>query len=161
DHARAVQIGGPSGRCIGHDEFDRKICYDDLSTGGAMIVIGPQRDLLKIVFNFARFFEEESCGWCIPCRVGNRLLKNKLEKILAGNGTRLDLDELEEWGKIISSTARCGLGTTSPNPILTTLTNFRHIYEERLKEDEYLTGFDLTEAVAEACEQTGRSPHFE
>jgi len=160
DNAQAVQIGGPSGRCIGEKEFDRKICFDDLSTGGAMIIIGPERDLLKVIHNFSCFFENESCGWCVPCRVGNKLLKNKLEKIMAGNGTRRDLDEIEKWGRIIASTARCGLGQTSPNPILTSLINFRHLYEERLKEDEYLTDFDLSRAVAEACEETGRSPHI-
>ena len=160
DNAQAVVVGGPSGRYLGEKEFDHKICYDDLSTGGAMIVIGPERDLLKTVYNFSLFFESESCGWCVPCRVGNKLLKNKLEKIMAGNGTRRDLDELEEWCKIIASAARCGLGQTSPNPILSTLTNFRHVYEGLLKEDEYLTGFDLAEAVADACEETGRSPQF-
>ena len=161
DDAQAVVVGGPSGRIIGEKEYDRKICYDDLGTGGAMIVIGPDRDLMDIVYNFVRFFVDESCGWCVPCRVGNRLLKSKLEKIMAGNGTRSDLNELEQWGKTIASSARCGLGQTSANPVLSTLANFRHVYEGLLKEDEYLTGFNLTEAVAEACEQTGRTPHFE
>jgi len=160
-NAQAVVVGGPSGRIIGEEEFNRKICYDDLSTGGALIIVGPDRELLKIVLNFTRFFEDESCGWCVPCRVGNKLLRQKLEKIMAGNGTRRDLDELEQWGTIIATTARCGLGQTSPNPILTTLTNFRHVYEERLKEDEYLTGFNPNEAVADACEETGRSAHFD
>jgi [NiFe] hydrogenase diaphorase moiety large subunit len=161
DDAQAVVVGGPSGRIIGEKEYDRKICYDDLGTGGAMIVVGPDRDLMDIIYNFVSFFVEESCGWCVPCRVGNRLLKSKLEKIMGGNGTRSDLDDLEQWGKTIASSARCGLGQTSPNPVLSTLVNFRHVYEELLKEDEYLTGFNLTEAVADACEQTGRTPHFE
>ncbi|MEA2064119.1 MAG: NADH-ubiquinone oxidoreductase-F iron-sulfur binding region domain-containing protein, partial [Gemmatimonadota bacterium] len=161
DDAQAVQIGGPSGTCIGDNDFDRKICYDDLSTGGALIVIGPKRDLMDVVYNFVRFFVEESCGWCVPCRVGNMLLKSKLEKVMAGNATHADLEDLEKWGNIIKSTARCGLGQTSPNPILTTLANFRHIYKERIKEDEYLTGFDLEAAVSDACEQTGRTVHFE
>jgi len=161
EDARAVQVGGPSGTFIAEREFDRKISYDDLSTGGAMIVIGAGRDILKIVYNFTRFFEEESCGWCVPCRVGTKLLKNKLEKILAGRGTRSDLDEMDQWGKIVKKTSRCGLGQTAANPILTTLANFREVYGDRIKEDEYLTGFDLAEAVTDACEATGRYPNLE
>jgi [NiFe] hydrogenase diaphorase moiety large subunit len=157
DDALAVQVGGPSGSCVGDKDFDRKICYDDLPTGGALMIIGPQRDLLKLVYNFMRFFVEESCGWCVPCRAGNVLLKEKVEKILKGNGTRRDQDELAAWGRIIKSTSRCGLGQTSPNPVLTTLGNFRKVYEERIKEDEYLTGFNLAAAVADACEATGRN----
>ncbi|RLB12701.1 MAG: hypothetical protein DRG82_16755, partial [Deltaproteobacteria bacterium] len=161
ENAQAVQVGGPSGTCIGEKDFDRKICYDDLATGGALIVIGPQRDLLKVTYNFTCFFEKESCGWCVPCRVGTKLLKNKLEKILNGHGTRVDLEELESWGKIIQMTARCGLGQTAPNPVLTTLANFRDVYDDRITEDEYLTGFDLDAAIKDACEATGRNPNFD
>ena len=161
EDTKAVQVGGPSGIFIAEKEFDRKICYDDLSTGGAMIVIGAGRDILKIVHNFTCFFEEESCGWCVPCRVGTKLLKNKLEKILAGNGTRSDLDEIEQWGKIVRITSRCGLGQTAANPILTSLANFREVYDDKIKEDEYLTGFDLAAVVADACEATGRNPNLE
>jgi [NiFe] hydrogenase diaphorase moiety large subunit len=157
EDAMAVQVGGPSGTFIGEDDFDRKICYDDLGTGGALMVIGPQRDLLNLVYNFARFFEEESCGWCVPCRVGTPLLRMKIEKIIAGNGTRKDLDELQNWGSIIKSSSRCGLGQTAANPELTTLTNFRGVYEERIKEDEYLTGFNLDKAVQQACEAADRT----
>jgi len=160
DDALAVQVGGPSGSCIGDKDFDRKICFDDMPTGGAMMIIGPQRDLLKVVHNFMRFFVEESCGWCVPCRVGNQMLEAKLRKIFEGHGTRKDLDDLAGWGKIIKSASRCGLGQTSPNPILTTLANFRSRYEELIKEDEYLTGFDLEAAVADACDATGRTPNL-
>lgn len=157
DDAMAVQVGGPSGSCIGEKDFDRKICFDDMPTGGALMIIGPHRNLLKVVHNFMRFFVEESCGWCIPCRVGNQMLESKLRKIFDGHGTRKDLDDLAAWGKIIKSASRCGLGQTSPNPILTTLTNFRGRYEELIKEDEYLTGFDLEASVTDACAATGRT----
>ncbi len=157
EDAVAVQVGGPSGTFIGEHDFDRKICYDDLGTGGAMMVFGPGRDILETVLNFARFFEEESCGWCVPCRVGTRLLRSKIEKIIAGNGTRKDLEEMESWGHTIKSASRCGLGQTAANPELTTLANFRRVYEERITEDEYLTGFDLERAVEDACEATGRT----
>jgi [NiFe] hydrogenase diaphorase moiety large subunit len=157
EDAVAVQVGGPSGTFIGEEDFDRKICYDDLGTGGAMMVFGPERDILETVLNFARFFEEESCGWCVPCRVGTRLMRAKLEKILGGNGTRKDLEELKNWGQSVRLSSRCGLGQTAANPELTTLANFRRIYEERIKEDEYLTGFNLESAVEDAFEATGRT----
>ncbi|HUU26612.1 MAG TPA: NAD(P)H-dependent oxidoreductase subunit E [archaeon] len=161
EEAQAVVVGGPSGTIISEKDFDRKICYDDLPTGGALIIIGPQRDLLKVVYNFIRFFEDESCGWCVPCRVGTILMKRKLEKILQGQGTRKDLQELEEWSKIIKSSSRCGLGQTAPNPVLTTINTFRAVYAKHIKEDEYLTGFDLESAVADACEATGRNPNLD
>ncbi len=155
--AAAVQVGGPSGTFIGEEHFDRKICYDDLGTGGAMMVFGPRRDILETVLNFARFFEDESCGWCVPCRVGTGLMHAKIKKIMAGNGTRTDLEEMESWGRSIAAASRCGLGQSAANPELTTLANFRKVYEERIKEDEYLTGFDLERAVEDACEATGRT----
>jgi len=153
----AVQVGGPSGNCISEAGFNRKICYSDLATGGSIIIFNKSRDLFAVVRNFLDFFIEESCGWCVPCRAGNVLLKKKFEKIISGKGTNQDLREIEAWGKIIKSTSRCGLGQTSPNPILTTLTNFRELYESRInREIDFIPEFDLGQAVAEACELTGR-----
>jgi [NiFe] hydrogenase diaphorase moiety small subunit len=120
----AVQVGGPSGQMVGPDEFDRKICFDDLATGGSIMVFGPERDVLEVAHAFMEFFVEESCGYCTPCRVGNVLLKQRLEKIIAGRGEPRPRD-LEELGETIKTTSRCGLGQTSPNPVLTTLKNFR------------------------------------
>ena len=160
--AAAVQIGGPSGTCISKKEFSRRICYDDLATGGSIIIIGPDRDILKIVENFMDFFIEESCGWCVPCRAGNVVLKHKLEKIMKGSASETDLKEIEEWGKMIKCSSRCGLGQTSPNPILTTLKNFREIYESKLhKGADYVSEFDLAEAVKESCKAAGRKPILE
>jgi len=153
----AVQVGGPSGNCISDAGFNRKICYSDLATGGSIIIFNKSRDLFAVVRNFLDFFIEESCGWCVPCRAGNVLLRKKFEKIAAGRGILQDLKEIEAWGKIIKSTSRCGLGQTSPNPVLTTLANFRELYESRInKEADFIPEFDLNEAVAEACEITGR-----
>jgi [NiFe] hydrogenase diaphorase moiety large subunit len=86
-----VQVGGPSGVCVDKSKFGQRICYDDLATGGSIIVIGPDRDLFEVVHNFMEFFEEESCGWCTPCRVGNQILLHKLEKVMSGHGTETDL----------------------------------------------------------------------
>ena len=159
--AKAVQVGGPSGVCVGKKDFGRRICYDDLATGGSIIVIGPHRDLLEIVKNFMEFFVEESCGWCVPCRAGNMILLSKLEKIMEGHGTEGDLADLESWCAIVKSMSRCGLGQTSPNPIQSTLKNFREAYEERIKKGiDYQTGFDLSAAVQESCRVAGRIPNI-
>ena len=155
--AMAVQVGGPSGTCISRSQFDRVIGFEDLATGGSIIVFGPERDLFEVVHNFMEFFVEESCGWCVPCRAGNPLLKRILEKVMAGRGTVRDLADLEAWGKIIKSMSRCGLGQTSANPILTTLQNFREMYQSRVgAEGPVLADFDLAKAAAEAAAVTGQ-----
>jgi len=161
-NAQAVQVGGPSGSCIDKSKFGNKICFDDLATGGSIIVIGPDRNLLEIVHNFMEFFEEESCGWCTPCRVGNKLLVHKLEKIMDGHGTEADLQEMEKWCVTVKSMSRCGLGQTSPNPIQSTLKNFRGIYEAKIqKGKDFVTEFDMAAAVKDSCAFAGRKPHLE
>jgi [NiFe] hydrogenase diaphorase moiety large subunit len=155
--AKAVQVGGPSGTCISRGQFERRLCFEDLPTGGSVIIIGPQRDLFEAVHNFMDFFIEESCGWCAPCRAGNAILKKKLQKITSGKGTSKDLQEIESWGKTIKATSRCGLGQTSPNPILTTLQNFREMYEAKIHGDtDFVSEFDLEAAIKAASTVTGQ-----
>jgi [NiFe] hydrogenase diaphorase moiety large subunit len=160
--AKAVQVGGPSGSCISKKDFGRRICFDDLATGGSIIIIGQETNLLDVVHNFMEFFVEESCGWCVPCRAGNVLLLKKLEKIMEGKGTESDLKEIEAWGKITKSASRCGLGQTSANPILTTLQNFREEYESKIQKGvDFATQFDMLAAVQESCKTAGRTPNVE
>ena len=136
---QAVQVGGPSGTCIDPSQFSRKIAFEDLATGGSMIVIGKERDLLNdFVLNFMNFFIEESCGSCGPCRSLTVTLRNKLLRILDGNGTQNDIDELYTWSRCGKAANRCGLGQTSANPILTTIENFRGLYEDLVKTDQEL-----------------------
>ena len=159
EDAAALQIGGPSGQMIGKADFGRTICYDDLATGGSIMVFGPDRDILAIVSNFMEFFVEESCGYCTPCRVGNVLLRNKIEEIRAGHGATTDTDYLLKLGETVKVTSRCGLGQTSPNPVLSTLKNFPQVYESLLKKPEsdgFLASFDIVAALEEAKEVTGR-----
>jgi [NiFe] hydrogenase diaphorase moiety large subunit len=150
--AEAIQIGGPSGRMIGPADFTRTICYDDLATGGAFVVLGPGRNLVEIARHYTEFFEDESCGYCTPCRVGNRLLRQGLERILAGRGEPADLERLEEIARTMKAASRCGLGQTSFNPVMTSLASFRPLYESLVKEDpqKRRRSFDLEGATAEA-----------
>ncbi len=158
EDAIAVQVGGASGTMVAPDGFERKICFDDLATGGAFMVFGPQRNILDIVKHFMEFFIEESCGYCTPCRVGNVLLKERLVRILEGRGVPSDLDYLQELAETVKTMSRCGLGQTSPNPILTTLKSFRLVYNALVKDDDegLQPSFDLGAAVADAEEITGR-----
>ncbi|MBU1259778.1 MAG: NAD(P)H-dependent oxidoreductase subunit E [Planctomycetes bacterium] len=152
EDAQAVLVGGPSGQIIGPNDYNRTICYDDLATGGAVIVFGSERDMVEIATEYMEFFVEENCGYCTPCRVGNVLLKKHLDKILAGKGEPQDLDALQELGESIKTTSRCGLGQTSPNPVLTTLKNFRQSYEKKVKKspDGMQPTFDIRKALADA-----------
>jgi [NiFe] hydrogenase diaphorase moiety large subunit len=158
EDAIAVQVGGAAGQMVGPAEYHRLICFDDLATGGSVMVFGPGRDLLEVADAFMEFFVHESCGYCTPCRVGNVLLRQALDKILRGRGEPSDLDYLKELGETIKLTSRCGLGQTSANPVLTTLAKFRPVYEARVRPavDGQQPGFDLALAVSEASGIAGR-----
>lgn len=158
----AVQVAGPSGVCLNPEQFNRKIAFEDLATGGAMIVIGKSRNLIKdVVLNFMEFFCEESCGSCVPCRSLNVVLKQKIEKILAGHGVMGDLEEMEKLGKILTMGTRCGLGQTSSNPITTTLQNFRNKYTELVHKDtDYVSEFNMEESVKDSCAYVNRKPNL-
>jgi len=150
--AIAIQVGGPSGRMIGPADFERTICYDDIPTGGAFVVFGPGRNPIEIARWYMEFFEDESCGYCTPCRVGNVLLRKGLGRILSGRGEPADLLRLEEIARTMKATSRCGLGQTSFNPVLTTLHAFRPLYASLVSEhpQRFRRSFDLHAAVADA-----------
>ncbi len=150
--AAAVQVGGPSGEMISVSQFGRRICNEDLHTGGSVMVFSAQRNILEIVEYFLDFFIEESCGYCTPCRVGNVFLKKRIDKIRRGLCQLEDLDYLRELGKTIVETSRCGLGHTSPNPVLTTLKNFPLVYAALLKtsKDGMQAAFDIQSALEES-----------
>jgi [NiFe] hydrogenase diaphorase moiety large subunit len=156
---KAVVVGGPSGRIIGENEFERTISYEDLPTGGAMIVVGNHRKILDVVLNFTNFFIEESCGSCVPCRYLTVILRNKLNKIVEGKGIARDLDDLANWGRQMKNANRCGLGQTAANPILTSLENFRSEYEARIEKGKVFgSQFDLEKAILESSRAVGRFP---
>jgi [NiFe] hydrogenase diaphorase moiety large subunit len=145
--AQAVQISGAAGECIAPKDFGRGLAYEDLSTAGATMVFGPQRDLLSAVLQFAEFFADESCGWCTPCRVGTVLLRDRLQRTLDGRSSYDDIAQLEGLATFVSKFSRCGLGQMAPTPILTTLRNFPHIYESRLVAAD-ATRIDVAAAIA-------------
>jgi [NiFe] hydrogenase diaphorase moiety large subunit len=159
----AVQVGGASGRMIGPSEFGRQFCFDQLATGGSVMVFGKGRDVLAIAHAFMDFFVEESCGYCTPCRAGTRLLQERLGRFLQGKAEAADLGYLEQTGKAVKTASRCGLGQTAANPILGTLQSFRSEYERRVKSNGsvFRPSFDPQKAVAVAAGLTGReSEHF-
>lgn len=145
-----IQIGGPSGTFISNQEFDRKLAFEDLATGGSFIVFNKSRNILDIVNNFTHFFAHESCGFCTPCRVGTALLKKQLDKIIGGHGSAGDVVALEELCQLIKTQSHCGLGQTAANPVLTTLERYPELYEIRLKKISYEPGFDLDGALETA-----------
>ncbi len=157
EQVQAVQVGGPSGTLIAPNEFNRTLSYEDLSTGGSIIIFNKNRNLLKeAVLNFMEFFADESCGSCVPCRTIPLFMRDKLQKILNGHGVQKDIDDLISWGSLMV-TNRCGLGQTAANPVITSIKNFRKLYDDLINKDlEFDTNFNLTDAMAEAAEYTNR-----
>lgn len=156
---QAVQVGGPSGTLIGPNEFGRTLSYTDLSTGGSIIVFGRERDLLKdVVLNFLDFFIAESCGSCSTCRNVPVLLRQKLVKVLDARGVPRDIDEMLEWSKVLRA-SRCGLGLTAANPVVSSIRNFRPLYDRKIQHGkDYDSSFDMLTAVRASCDAVGRVP---
>ena len=137
---KAVQMGGPSGGCIPESLVDTPVDYESISQTGAimgsggMVVMDETTCMVDIAKFFLGFTQEESCGKCIPCRVGTKMMLDILTRITAGEGKEEDLETLKDLAETIKSTALCGLGNTAPNPVLTTLRYFRDEYEAHVRE---------------------------
>jgi [NiFe] hydrogenase diaphorase moiety large subunit len=125
EDAKAVVVGGASGRCVPASEFSRQIAYEDVATGGAVIVIGPERDLLDVAENVMEFFADESCGQCTPCRAGNVEILRGIRALKRGDLGSTELDALCELGKTMQVASKCGLGQSSPNVFLTIVEHYR------------------------------------
>jgi len=127
---KAVQTGGPSGGCLTEKHLDTPIDFDNLLAAGSMmgsggmIVMDEDNCMVSVAKFYLEFTVEESCGKCVPCRIGNKRLHETLTKITDGKGTMEDLELLKNQSLVIKDTALCGLGQTSPNPVLSTLDNF-------------------------------------
>jgi NADH:ubiquinone oxidoreductase subunit F (NADH-binding)/NAD-dependent dihydropyrimidine dehydrogenase PreA subunit len=139
---KAVQTGGPSGGCLPASLLDSPVDYESLAKAGSimgsggMVVTDEDTCMVDLARYFLNFTQNESCGKCVPCRVGTRHLLSILERITRGEGQKGDIEQLEQLGQLVRSASLCGLGQTAPNPVLTTLRYFRdeyeaHIYEKR------------------------------
>ncbi len=143
---KAVQTGGPSGGCLTEKFLDTPIDYENLIAAGSMmgsggmIVMDETSCMVSVAKFYLDFTVEESCGKCSPCRIGNKRLHEILTKITDGNGTMQDLDELRNLAHVIKDSALCGLGQTSPNPVLSTIDNFWDEYVAHVTEKKCPAG---------------------
>ncbi|MHA2180310.1 MAG: NADH-ubiquinone oxidoreductase-F iron-sulfur binding region domain-containing protein [Promethearchaeota archaeon] len=182
---KAVQIGGPSGGCIPAKFSDTKMDYKSITAlgsimgSGGFIVLDEETCMVELAHYFISFTQNESCGKCVPCRVGTKRMLDVLTDIKEGKANLKDLERLEKLAYIIKKTSLCGLGQTAPNPVLTTLKYFRDEYEAHVVEKscpalvcKNLISFSIDEKTCTGCEVcknncpskaiTGNSkePHF-
>ncbi len=145
---KAAQTGGPSGGCLTEKDLDLPMDYESLISVGSMmgsgglIVMDEDNCMVDVARFFLEFTQDESCGKCTPCRIGTKRMLEILTKITLGEGEEKDLELLEELATTIKATALCGLGQSAPNPVLSTIRNFR---------DEYLAHIRDKECPAKVC----------
>ena len=137
---KAAQIGGPSGGCIPKQHLAVPLDYESLSELGAimgsggLIVMDEDSCMVDVARFFLEFVQEESCGKCVPCRVGTKRMLEILERICAGKGEEADVERLIQLGESIKESSLCGLGQTAPNPVLSTIRHFGHEYVEHIRD---------------------------
>jgi len=122
--AKAVQIGGASGTCVPRKDFSRRMAFEDIPTGGSVIVFGPGRDMLDVAGNFLEFFVDESCGQCTPCRLGNVKMLEAVGMLKDGTCSAEYVAELRELNVTMQVASKCGLGQTSSNAFMSILEHF-------------------------------------
>ena len=161
---KAVQTGGPSGGCIPASMLDLTVDYESLAKvgsivgSGGMIVLDEDNCMVNMAQYFIHFTQEESCGKCVPCRVGTKRLKEILDRITKGQGRPDDIERLEKLSAGIRNTSLCGLGQTAPNPILSTIKYFREEYEVHIRDKKCpakvckaLLTYSIDEKLCKAC----------
>jgi NADH-quinone oxidoreductase subunit F len=161
---KAVQTGGPSGGCIPGDLLDIEVDYESLAQvgsimgSGGMVVLDETNCMVNTAKFFLEFTQAESCGKCIPCRIGTKRLLEILAGITSGKGKEGDLELLEELSQDVKATSLCGLGMTAPNPILSTIKYFRHEYEAHIRDKKCpaavckdLITFSVLEEICTGC----------
>jgi len=137
---KAAQTGGPSGGCIPPAHLDVKMDYESLISlgsimgSGGLIIMDESSDMVDVARYFMEFCMDESCGKCVPCRVGTKMMHDLLQKICDNNGTTIDVQRLEELAGYVKETSLCGLGASAPNPLLSTLRHFRHEYDNKIEQ---------------------------
>lgn len=153
---QAITTAGAAGHCLNATEFERRIAFEDVSTGGSIMVFGPQRDMFDVAHHFAQFFAHESCGFCTPCRVGTAVNVKLLDKLAQHRGSPYDLNEIDNMHRLMQGASHCGLGNTATLAIHDILHKFRPSFEHRLQSIHYQPAFDLDEALSQARRMTGR-----
>jgi len=154
-HVKSVQTGGPSGGCIPQEMFETAVDYETLAQigsimgSGGMVVMDEDNCMVDVARYFIEFTHSESCGKCIPCRVGLDQSLRILNAFTRGRAVEADLDHLDEMGRMIRDTSLCGLGQTAPNPLLTTMRHFRHEFEDHIRAKRCRAG---------VCEDLALSP---
>jgi bidirectional [NiFe] hydrogenase diaphorase subunit len=149
---KAVQTGGPSGGCIPEQFLDMPVDYDSLNKvgsimgSGGMIIMDETSNMVDVARFFMEFCMTESCGKCIPCRVGTVQMHDLLKKVIDRNATASDVALLEELCDMVKSTSLCGLGQSSPNPVLTTLRYFRNEYDALVVSDQSVPDMAIADA---------------
>lgn len=135
---KAIQTGGPSGGCLSEKYVDTPVDYESLAEAGSimgsggMIVIDEDSCMVDIAKFFLEFTQNESCGKCTPCREGTKRMFEILTRISEGKGQSCDIEKLDRLGRMIQKSSLCGLGQSAPNPVLSTIKNFREEYEEHI-----------------------------
>lgn len=152
---KAVQVGGPSGGCVPAEYMDTPIDYESLKKlgtimgSGGVIVLDEDTCMVNLAKFFLDFTQEESCGQCVPCRIGLKHLFDILDRITKGQGRMEELETLEKLGEEIRRTSLCGLGQSAPNPVLSTLRYFKDEYIEHIKDKKCRAGVCQFETVKE------------
>lgn len=137
---KAAQLGGPSGGCIPAEHLDTPTDYEAITQIGAimgsggLIVMDEDTCMVDVARFFMDFCQDESCGKCVPCRVGTKKMLDILTDICEGRGKEGDIELLDELAAVIKDSALCGLGQTAPNPVLSTIRYFKEEYEAHIKE---------------------------
>lgn len=137
---KAVQLGGPSGGCLPAELLDTPVDYESLAATGAivgsggMVVADENTCMVDLARYFLQFTQNESCGKCVPCRLGTKRMLEILERITRGEGVDGDIERLEKLALTVKRNSLCGLGQTAPNPVLTTIRYFRDEYEAHIKQ---------------------------
>lgn len=136
---KAAQTGGPSGGCIPVEHLDIQMDFERLTSvgsimgSGGLIVMDESSDMVDVARFFMEFCVDESCGKCVPCRVGTKMMHDLLQKVCDNKATRLDLERLEELAYYVKDCSLCGLGASAPNPLLSTMRHFKDEYEDRIQ----------------------------
>jgi len=156
---KSIQTGGPSGGCIPHEMFDTPVDYESLAQlgsimgSGGMVVMDEDNCMVDLARYFVEFTTSESCGKCVPCRVGLNKSLRILNRITTGTGRMQHMETLDELSRYIRDCSLCGLGQTAPNPVLTTMRHFRHEFEDHIVARRCQAGV-CTDLALSPCENS-------